>query len=313
MPRRPPHFKIFTTVRSDSKLRGLWGSDSLLAMYVRAGILCVERFADRTQDSCLVNRHDLMDVAATQPMANAIKKLRSLVAATPLRLRCECLNTGRDVTDPAAKALGGRCDPAAIPLGPRCDCAGIWLDFPNFAKWQGFKHENGEETGGKRGSSASASSSSSSDLKTDPQKKDSAPPAAGSAAPRGPKVLKPEPPEAVQFAEDFADGLRAVHEGFKPPSEAALRSWARAARLMLTEDSRPLEEARNLARWLFEDPGAEATFWRPNVMSLPTFRKQYDRLQAQRRRSEHGPVQAIRPGPIAQAMRNIIARAEGRR
>lgn len=120
----------------------------------------------------------------------------------------------------------------------------------------------------------------------------------------------PEPTaEAVQFAADFLDGLRAVHEGFKPPSDAAYRGWENEARLLLLD--RTLAEAQQLARWLFEDTGRDAVFWRPNVMSVKTFRKQYDRLKAVSRRTDHGaPTNGIRPGPLATAMRNLSAAAD---
>ena len=125
MPRTPPHFKIRTTIANHESMVGVFEDDALFAMWVRAGIAAVERYADRTGDRFLVNRLDLMRIAATQPYANAKRKLRRLVAATPLRLRCEC--------------AGG-------PLEGRCECGAIWLEFPNFAKKQGFRSRNGTET-----------------------------------------------------------------------------------------------------------------------------------------------------------------------
>lgn len=136
MPRRPPHFKVFASIQNHRKMVGVYDDDALLAMYVRAGIMAIERYADRTHDSFLVSRRDLMRVAATQPWANAQKKLHRLVAATPLRVRCEC---------------------AASPLGGRCECSGVWLDFPNLAKKQFSRHGNGTET---ESSSTSTSTSS---------------------------------------------------------------------------------------------------------------------------------------------------------
>lgn len=136
MPRAVPHFKVFCSASNHRRLLGLWADDALLAMWVRAGVLCIERFADKTGDRCLVSRRDLLVVANTEPWANAAKKLRRLCSATPLRVRCDC---------------------AGSPLETRCDCAGIWLVFPNFAKKQFQFRENGKQTGPSSSSSSSSS------------------------------------------------------------------------------------------------------------------------------------------------------------
>ena len=47
MPRRPPHFKVFASIQNHRHTLGLFDDDALLAMYVRAGILAIERYADR--------------------------------------------------------------------------------------------------------------------------------------------------------------------------------------------------------------------------------------------------------------------------
>jgi hypothetical protein len=116
VPRRPPHFKIFTSIQNHRHLEGVYEDDALLAMYVRAGIMAVERFADRTSDSFLLSSTDLCRLAGLDHgVANARKKLGRLEAASRLGL-------SRD---------GAR-----------------WrLTFPNFAKKHGFKGGNGSLTG----------------------------------------------------------------------------------------------------------------------------------------------------------------------
>lgn len=126
MPRRPPHFKAFVSAKNHRKLPGIAADDAVLAMWLRAGWMCIERFADRTQDTILVTQTDLGWIANTAPWVNVQKKLRRLVADTPLRVRCDC---------------------AASPLRGRCDCAAMSLEFPNFAEKHGFKGANGTETG----------------------------------------------------------------------------------------------------------------------------------------------------------------------
>lgn len=59
------------------------------------------------------------------------------------------------------------------------------------------------------------------------------------------------------------------------------RKWADAERLMLSRDGRDPEQAEKLLRWC---QGHE--FWRANVLSMPKFREQYDRLLLQAR-AEH--------------------------
>ncbi len=69
-----------------------------------------------------------------------------------------------------------------------------------------------------------------------------------------------------------------VENGSKRPEPNA--AWYDAARLLLTADRRDPVEAERLLRWSQEDE-----FWRANVLSLPTFRRQYDRLRLAANRS----------------------------
>ncbi|GGL76835.1 hypothetical protein GCM10009706_14090 [Curtobacterium citreum] len=50
--------------------------------------------------------------------------------------------------------------------------------------------------------------------------------------------------------------------------------WRDAARLLLDRDHRPLDEAMQVLEWSQRDD-----FWRSNILSMPTFRKQYDKLR----------------------------------
>ena len=51
-------------------------------------------------------------------------------------------------------------------------------------------------------------------------------------------------------------------------------SWRTAARLLLDKDARPLAEAQALIDWCQND-----SFWRGNILSMPTFREKYDQLR----------------------------------
>lgn len=60
------------------------------------------------------------------------------------------------------------------------------------------------------------------------------------------------------------------------------KGWLDAARLMIDNDHRTVEDAAALIRWCQQDE-----FWRGNILSMPKFREKYDqlRLASQKRRS----------------------------
>lgn len=62
------------------------------------------------------------------------------------------------------------------------------------------------------------------------------------------------------------------------------KQWRDSARLLLDRDHRPLDEALKLINWC-----QNHYFWHATIMSMPTFRKQYDklRLQAQQETGRH--------------------------
>ena len=131
-----PHFKVLFSIQNHRKMLGVYEDDALLAMYVRAGVMALERYADRTGGRCFLANRDLERIAQTSPFPNACKRLDRLVAATPLEIRCRCAGT---------------------PLEARCGCAGWELEFPNLSKKQFPKREHDPARGGSASASASAS------------------------------------------------------------------------------------------------------------------------------------------------------------
>lgn len=81
-----------------------------------------------------------------------------------------------------------------------------------------------------------------------------------------------EPPRADVEAVCARLVERLVANGCKAPTITA--KWRTEARLLLDRDQRPLDEVFALIDWCQAD-----SFWRSNVQSLETFRKQYDRLR----------------------------------
>lgn len=71
---------------------------------------------------------------------------------------------------------------------------------------------------------------------------------------------------------------RMIANGCRKPEITA--SWRDSARLLLTRDSRTSAEAHRLIAWATND----TAFWKRNILSMPTFRKQYDKLRLSRER-----------------------------
>ncbi|MGN6245140.1 MAG: hypothetical protein ACTHQ3_15920 [Motilibacteraceae bacterium] len=80
------------------------------------------------------------------------------------------------------------------------------------------------------------------------------------------------PPEAVHLCTVLADLIEA--NGSKRPE--ITQKWLNDARLMIQRDGRKPEQAERLIRWTQGN-----TFWRSNVLSMPTFRQKYDQLRLQ--------------------------------
>jgi hypothetical protein len=90
---------------------------------------------------------------------------------------------------------------------------------------------------------------------------------------------------------------RLVSERAKEP--LITPTWAHDARLILDQDHRPLEEALGVMRWAAADP-----FWRKNVLGVPKFRQQYDRLRMDRG-DKPGRVED-KPGKYAKRMASAL-------
>ena len=77
----------------------------------------------------------------------------------------------------------------------------------------------------------------------------------------------PPRPEAAALCDLLADLIES--NGSKRPN--ITKAWLDAARLLLDRDKRDYDMVEGLIRWSQEDE-----FWRSNVLSMPTFRKQFD-------------------------------------
>ena len=88
----------------------------------------------------------------------------------------------------------------------------------------------------------------------------------------GEKTTPAKPPrdDVERLCSHLADRIEG--NGSKRP--AITQKWRDAARLMLDSDHRAEDQVRTAIDWCQDDE-----FWMRNVMSMPTLRKQYDRLR----------------------------------
>lgn len=99
-------------------------------------------------------------------------------------------------------------------------------------------------------------------------------PAAGRAAPKKRTTKAPKTEEPREDVDRICTYLAEwiVRNGSRRPS--ITKEWRDEARRLIDRDGRPLDEIQKVIRWSQRDQ-----FWRKNVLSMPTFRKQYDRLR----------------------------------
>jgi hypothetical protein len=78
---------------------------------------------------------------------------------------------------------------------------------------------------------------------------------------------------------------RVVENGAKKPTVSKV--WRQNARLLIDKDERDFDEACRLIDWAQAD-----SFWRGNIMSIPTFREKYDQLRFKARESARWRIAA---------------------
>lgn len=108
-------------------------------------------------------------------------------------------------------------------------------------------------------------------------------------------VAKPERPEVEHLCKLLADAIEA--NGSKRPT--VTQGWRDAARLLLDKDGRTAEQVARAIAWSQGDE-----FWRSNILSMPTLRRQYDRLRlaAQRGHSSNGHRESTTDQRVAQTL-----------
>lgn len=101
-----------------------------------------------------------------------------------------------------------------------------------------------------------------------------------SATPPRNESVEPPRADVEALCERLVD--RMIDNGSKPPR--ITDAWRREARLLLDRDGRDLDKALRLIDWCQQD-----SFWRANIHSMATFRRQYDALRLKANRSIGAP------------------------
>ncbi|WP_446224946.1 helix-turn-helix domain-containing protein [Nocardia sp. IBHARD005] len=91
-----------------------------------------------------------------------------------------------------------------------------------------------------------------------------------SATPPKEESAEPDRADVDALCNRLAD--RMIDNGCKPPTITT--AWRREARLLLDRDGYKLDKALRLIDWCQDDP-----FWRANIRSMATFRRQYEQLR----------------------------------
>lgn len=102
-------------------------------------------------------------------------------------------------------------------------------------------------------------------------------------------------PDVERVCAHLADRIEA--NGSKRPTIGA--TWHTAARLMLDNDKRTVDQIMGCIDWCQADE-----FWRSNILSMPKLRKQYDRLRLAAHRDGRyaGPRQSTTDQAVAQTL-----------
>jgi hypothetical protein len=132
---------------------------------------------------------------------------------------------------------------------------------------------------------------------------------AGTEKPKKPKKVEPRRPDV----EELCDHLRIrIQENGNRAPKAVTDAWRTQARLLLDSDGGPtLQQALAVVDWCQDDE-----FWRPNILSMPTFRTKYAQLEAKTRESYRQRVTPAPPAKTSQqaqreAMAGIMAKISG--
>lgn len=125
------------------------------------------------------------------------------------------------------------------------------------------------------------------------------------AAPRRRRAPEPRRDDVEHICRHLAEKI--IDNGCKPPK--ITDTWRREARLLLDRDGRTVEQVIRAIDWCQND-----TFWRANILSMPTLRAKYDQLRLAAQRAPNGarasPDPSQRPSTTDQRIAQAAAAGE---
>ena len=95
-----------------------------------------------------------------------------------------------------------------------------------------------------------------------------------SSSPIADAIPDKDTPGAREDVDELCEHLSARLKANGVKRHEIKKDWRTAARLLLDRDGWPADKAHKLIDWCQDDP-----FWRSNILSMPTFRAQYDQLR----------------------------------
>lgn len=122
-----------------------------------------------------------------------------------------------------------------------------------------------------------------------------------SSEPAAPADADSQRPDVEEICRHMADAIEA--NGSRRP--VITKAWRTAARLLLDKDGRTVDQVHTAIDWCQTDE-----FWRGNVLSMPTLRRQYDRLRLAASRGNRATPGATRPSTTDQRVSDALTLAQ---
>ena len=92
MARSRPHFKVHTTILHHDKMSGVVCDNELFGLYVKLGVLAIERYASRNANTFTVSHSELLGLTNRKRIDKALLVLSKLIDNSPLTIAYQTHN-----------------------------------------------------------------------------------------------------------------------------------------------------------------------------------------------------------------------------
>ena len=112
--------------------------------------------------------------------------------------------------------------------------------------------------------------------------------------------------DATRLASLLLETIQKTKPNFRPPPPPTLKKWEEVINLMLSKDSISVDRIESVLRWL---PSND--FWKTNILSANTLRKQFDALELKMEADARGDKKpgSIQAPPEIQESNKILVQA----